>query len=142
MTGRGPTKDMSPRTTLKSCGISSKLHERRNRPIFVMRSSTTSLYRFSLEAFSPAAIRAWTYVLAQSLLTEDGWTPGRESDRQRDDDQQRREHDQCNRGDSDVQEATDDCLALLSGGLWSPGMSGLESDLTSGPRECARLRRR
>jgi len=48
--GRGPTSDMSPLSTLNSCGSSSMLDARRRRPIRVKRSS-----RRLLEAFGPSS---------------------------------------------------------------------------------------
>ena len=41
--GRGPTSDMSPRSTFQNCGSSSRLVFRRNRPGGVMRGSFVSL---------------------------------------------------------------------------------------------------
>ena len=40
MSARGPTRLISPRTTLNSCGSSSRLVRRRNRPLRVMRGSS------------------------------------------------------------------------------------------------------
>ncbi|MNT83924.1 hypothetical protein D3C72_2238650 [compost metagenome] len=37
--GRGPTTDISPRSTLKNCGSSSRLVRRRKAPTRVMRGS-------------------------------------------------------------------------------------------------------
>ena len=41
--GRGPTRDMSPRTTLTSCGSSSSRYRRNVRPTFVTRGSPASV---------------------------------------------------------------------------------------------------
>ena len=47
-----PTIDMSPFSTLKSCGSSSMLYLRMKRPTFVMRGSFSSFTKgFSLSAF-------------------------------------------------------------------------------------------
>ena len=52
MHGRGPTRDMSPRRTLISCGSSSRLVRRRKRPNGVIASSAAGLKSpFSVGAF-------------------------------------------------------------------------------------------
>ena len=43
--GRGPTSDMSPRSTFQNCGSSSRLVLRRKRPIGVTRGSLVDLER-------------------------------------------------------------------------------------------------
>ena len=116
MSARGPTRLISPRTTLTSCGSSSRLVRRRKRPLRVMRGSSGRCpYGSSLSFCAcPTAIASLIIVrnlyirnsrpsLPDARVREQHGAARLEEDPERDDGEHRAEHDQRDRGEHAVE---------------------------------------